>query len=587
MRALLCGMCFGILLYHSPTDLNAQDLPVMDGLELWLDATDPDTVFQLSPFEDPASPGDFVESWMDKSPNEYEAFVDFSNPNAGTPVYESDGINGLPSLRFSGDFADGMLIEGLELQRPYTAFVVNQYWSDAFRGRTLQSQDINWLLGLWNGSFGHFAEGWVNSPQPEAEVGRPYVADAIGTETESFLHVNGVDWTVNSSPTGTPGMLAIGGAGRFPAEVSDADVSEIIVYNRELSGDELSSVRTHLYDKYGTTPVDGPPPPPELEVRQGLISSFTSAADLDFTGEFIYAVNVGGPGDDDFGDPLTIGDAEFVEGTNAAELDLNDAGVTMTVANEILNWHAPDYGDTLEDDNLEFAMQSIRWNVPPGVDLALGVEEGESYKLQMLFAENCCDRGFNILVEGEEVVSDFIVHQTQGGIANGEQGAAYTLELIAADDELNVTLGGSRVGVPDNNPILNVFTLEKIDAIVVDVPGDCNGDGVLDATDLACIADVSQRDIIVEGLNLLQGDLDGEGGVAFADFLILSANFGQPGGYVDGNIDLSEDGVGFSDFLIMSANFGQSGPAAVPEPGTMISALIGFLALGVLRRRTR
>lgn len=557
---------------------SAAQLPVTDGLQLWLDATDESTVFQAPFFEDPASPGDFVESWMDKSPNQYEAFVE----EAGAPVYESDGINGLPTIRFSGEFADGMLISDFSLERPYTAFIVNQYWGDV-RGRTLQSQDTNWLLGLWSGSYGHYAEGWV-TPQPAAEVNRPYVADAIGTETESFFNINGVDWTTNSSPVGVPGALAIAGAGSFPGEVSDADVSEIIVYDRVLSDVELDSMRTHLYTKYGTEPVDGPPPPPELSVQAGTIGTFAGLDDLDFSGDFIYAVNVGGPGEDFFGDPLTIGDAVFVEGTNAAELDLNDIGVTMTVANEILDWHAPNYGDTEADDNLELVMQSIRWNVPPGVAVDLEVEAGASYKLQMLFAESCCDRGFDIFMDDVEVVTDLVVQQEQGGINNQETGVLYSREFVAGDDVLNILLGGS-VGVPDNNPILNGYTLERIEDLV-SLAGDCNEDGSLNADDLSCVASIADRDAVLGALNALPGDLDGDGAVGFPDFLVLSANFGSAeGSYAEGNIDL-DGGIGFPDFLALSANFGKTAAAAaVPEPTGFALGSLAVLAIGCFRRR--
>jgi hypothetical protein len=530
----------------------AQDLPVMDGLQLWLDATDASTVFQAPFFEDPASDGDFVESWKDKSPNGFEAFVP---DGAGVPIYNASAINGLPAVSFSGEFGDGMVIEDtFELGRPYTAFIVNQYWGD-IRGRTLQSQDINWLLGLWNGSYGHYANGWV-SPQPAAEVNRPYVADAIGTETESHFYINGVDWTTNASPVGVPGRLAIAGAGSFPAEVSDADVSEIIIYDRVLSVDELSSMRTHLYDKYGTTSVDPPPPPPELIVHAGSVGTFAGAADLDFAGDFVYAVNAGGPAENEFFEPLVIGDAQFLDGTNAAEPDLNDVGITMTVVNEIIDWHAPEYGDTLDDDNLEFAMQSIRWNVPPGVEVNLDVEAGASYKLQLLFAESCCDRGFDIFMDDDEVVTDLIVQQVQGGINNQETGVVYTREFVAGDDQLNILLGGS-VAVPDNNPILNAFTLERIADLVLCDPN-------------------------------TQGDLDGDGQVQFSDFIILSANFGTSvTSHTEGDINC--DGtVGFDDFLVLSANFGttigQAAAQSVPEPSSF--ALMGLTALcmGCFRR---
>ena len=83
-----------------------------------------------------------------------------------------------------------------------------------------------------------------------------------------------------------------------------------------------------------------------------------------------------------------------------------------------------------------------------------------------------------------------------------------------------------------------------------------------------------------------QGDINGSGNVDFADFLILSANFGQMvDSQASGDIDC--DGtVAFADFLILSANFGQAiGAEAVPEPATF--GLFGFAiaALGLVRRR--
>ena len=558
MRTLLClGACALLL---SPSIALAQDLPVTDGLQLWLDATDESTVFQDFFGEDPAADGDFAVLWTDKSPNGFEAFT---ADGAGDPIYVSDGINSLPAIRFAGEFADGMVIDGLELQRPYTAFIANQYWGEDFRGRTLQSQDINWLLGLWAGRVGHFADGWVNSNQFDAETNRPYVADATGTETESTFYVNGVDYTQNSSPVGVPGTLAIGGAGSFPGEVSDADVSEIIIYDRVLSDDELGAMRTFLYDKYGTTTVDPPPPPAELIVSEGTVGTFSSAADLDFSGDFVHAINVGGVGENEFGDILQIGDAVLLDGTNAGEPDLNDLGIAMTVANEIADWHAPAYAAENEDDeNLAFAMRSIRWNVPPGINVDLAVEEGESYKLQMLFAESCCDRGFDIFMEDEEVVTDLVVQQVQGGINNAEQGVSYTREFVAGDEELNILLGGS-VAVPDNNPILNVVTLEKIEAIVVEPEPACDPNS--------------------------QGDLDGNGTVEFADFLVLSNNFGnEVADHTLGDIDCNGS-VEFADFLTLSANFGATvGEAsAVPEPSGGVLATIALVCIGCIRRRQR
>ena len=56
----------------------------------------------------------------------------------------------------------------------------------------------------------------------------------------------------------------------------------------------------------------------------------------------------------------------------------------------------------------------------------------------------------------------------------------------------------------------------------------------------------------------LPGDVDKNGDVDFADFLILSSTFGDTVAPGTG-ADIDGDGVvGFADFLLLSANFGES-----------------------------
>ena len=124
--------------------------------------------------------------------------------------------------------------------------------------------------------------------------------------------------------------------------------------------------------------------------------------------------------------------------------------------------------------------------------------------------------------------------------------------------------------------------------VAANTPGDCNNDGAVNADDLACVTDASELESVLGSTGLLAGDLDGDGSVAFPDFLVLSSNFGQSGvGYAGGDVDL--DGtVAFSDFLTISANFGMAGAtASVPEPSAslILPALLGSLLYVRKRRR--
>ena len=88
--------------------------------------------------------------------------------------------------------------------------------------------------------------------------------------------------------------------------------------------------------------------------------------------------------------------------------------------------------------------------------------------------------------------------------------------------------------------------------------GDTDGDGIVGNEEFFC-----------------PGDINRDGAVNFADFLILSNAFGQDDG---GPADINEDGsVNFADFLFLSSNFGKTiGAASVPEPNSWVLLVFGF-----------
>ena len=70
------------------------------------------------------------------------------------------------------------------------------------------------------------------------------------------------------------------------------------------------------------------------------------------------------------------------------------------------------------------------------------------------------------------------------------------------------------------------------------------------------------RELWVAELDLLSGDVDNDGSIQFADFVILANNFGRTGATrADG--DLNDDRiVDFADFLILANSFEKSRKAA-------------------------
>jgi hypothetical protein len=120
-------------------------------------------------------------------------------------------------------------------------------------------------------------------------------------------------------------------------------------------------------------------------------------------------------------------------------------------------------------------------------------------------------------------------------------------------------------------------------------PLDCNGDGVVDQTDVDCLC-ASGQDLsaVLTTLGSLLGDADFDGEVGFSDFVALSNNYDSPGVYSQGDFDC--DGVvGFADFVILSNEYGQSvfTAVAVPEPTAYGLVLLAIPAWWLCLRKRR
>ena len=83
----------------------------------------------------------------------------------------------------------------------------------------------------------------------------------------------------------------------------------------------------------------------------------------------------------------------------------------------------------------------------------------------------------------------------------------------------------------------------------------------------------------------VSADVNGDGSVDGADFLVISGNFNAPGTLSDGDVDF-DNFVGMNDFVIWRRQAeAAAGAAAVPEPNSILLAGLSMFGLSLLRRR--
>ena len=184
-------------------------------------------------------------------------------------------------------------------------------------------------------------------------------------------------------------------------------------------------------------------------------------------------------------------------------------------------------------------------------------------------------------------ISEFVAQRIQPGV--------HELTVIAADNT-------DWIRLEEERPIQEVTWTVRY------FPGDFNGNELADTEDIdgltAAIMDGSNPSIYDLNLDslvdaedhalwitanqILPGDTDLNGRVEFADFLVLSNEFGTDAtSWSSGNFD-GIDGVAFADFLALSSNFGLSAAAqSVPEPASHLAMLFVLGTFLRLRNRRR
>ena len=184
----------------------------------------------------------------------------------------------------------------------------------------------------------------------------------------------------------------------------------------------------------------------------GTFTGGDAGEGLDLDGTILYAVDMGPNAAS-----TAVRDATFTD-ENAT------VGVTVVAINT-LAFGSANYGSSTDDNNLEYVMNTIRWTplVNGGqvtVTLA-NLTPGLVYKLQLLFNENCCNRGFDVFAEGSLIADEFSPYALQGG-TNQSIGAVITHTFVAGDTTLDILLDGNPASFSDRNPILDALSLESL-----------------------------------------------------------------------------------------------------------------------------
>ena len=187
--------------------------------------------------------------------------------------------------------------------------------------------------------------------------------------------------------------------------------------------------------------------------------SFTSISDLDFSGTFLNAINIGGDG-------TTIGDAVF---QSKLWTTTSISNATASFQNNGKDWSSYlDYGNT----GLNTLMAGMLWSdgnsQSPYVQFT-NATPGQKYKIQALFKERCCNRYFDIYVDGTKIVDDF---KPQSAGSDSAAIAKYlTYQFEAASSNVMFRMSGrtaedsgTRLHFDDVNPILNAISIEAVNA---------------------------------------------------------------------------------------------------------------------------
>lgn len=223
------------------------DLPVKNGLNLWLDAAD-DTTFSYSS-------GTVVSQWRDKSGlNNHTSQATVLNQPSRSTAQNSRKI-----VTFDGTNDSLSTSNSLDLSVTHTIFAIaSQTTGTEDAGLVSINNSLNNGLTLHNGStyYGYYGNGSKHATSA-ITTSTSYIFTKVFKGTSSTtrqVYLNGTSATTTGviANSDASGVIRLGQQSTY----LNGTIAEVIIFNRELTATELKQVHTYLGQKWGISNTD-------------------------------------------------------------------------------------------------------------------------------------------------------------------------------------------------------------------------------------------------------------------------------------------------------------------------------------------
>jgi hypothetical protein len=265
---LIIGVIKGSILINSMRLASAKSITKssivnnMKGLYIWLE-TSLDSDF------DSLSDGAAISSWVSKNPQVTASSVTLSQETSSyRPTFVNDGIGGVPSINFDGSDDYLSSIENISFPSSYSIFAVykqriggspedifSAYYGSA-HGIVLEINSSSGGIRSLHRSPVGSSGGDNNISSGTLAAGKAGIVSIIRDRNNADLdiRINGTDASP-SSPDVTENefsslSIAIGSIGYSNIRAFDGQISEIIIFDRDLKSQEVEDVENYLSQKY-------------------------------------------------------------------------------------------------------------------------------------------------------------------------------------------------------------------------------------------------------------------------------------------------------------------------------------------------